>query len=117
MGISPEQAAEFAQEQGADAVALNCGTGMDMEAAAKIVPLYRSACSLFTMVQPNAGLPVLEKMKAVYKQSPEQMVQALPEVLHAGANIIGSCCGSTAEHTRAIWAIVDRFNAQAGQAV
>lgn len=110
MGIAPEQAAEFAQEQGADAVALNCGTGMDMEAAARIVPLYRSVSNLFTMVQPNAGLPVLEKMKAVYKQTPEQMVQALPAVLEAGANIIGSCCGSTPEHTRAIREIVDRFN-------
>jgi 5-methyltetrahydrofolate--homocysteine methyltransferase len=65
------------------------------------------------MVQPNAGLPVLEKMKAVYKQTPEQMVQALPAVLEAGANIIGSCCGSTPEHTRAIRAMVDRFNARA----
>jgi 5-methyltetrahydrofolate--homocysteine methyltransferase len=113
MGLSPEQAAEFAQEQGADAVALNCGTGMDMEAAAAIVRLYRSSCPLFTMAQPNAGLPVLENLKAVYKQSPEEMVQALPEVLAAGANIIGSCCGSTPEHTRAIREIVDRFNSAA----
>jgi 5-methyltetrahydrofolate--homocysteine methyltransferase len=115
MGVSPEQAAAFAQEQGADAVALNCGTGMDMEAAARIVALYRAASHLFTMAQPNAGLPVMENMKAVYKQSPEQMVRALPEVLRAGANIIGSCCGSTPEHTRAIRAVVDRFNATAGQ--
>ena len=110
MGISPEQAAEFAQEQGADMVALNCGAGLDMAAAAKIVRLYWSSSRLFTMAQPNAGLPVLENSKAVYKQTPEQMAQALPEVLEAGANIIGSCCGSTPEHTRAIRVIVDRFN-------
>ena len=30
MGIDPERAAEFMEEQGADIVALNCGTGMDM---------------------------------------------------------------------------------------
>ncbi len=113
MGVSPEHAAAFAREQGADAVALNCGTGMDMEAAAKVMRLYRSCSDLFTMAQPNAGLPVLENSKAVYKQSPEQMVGALPEALEAGANIIGSCCGSTPEHTRAIRAVVDRFNAGA----
>jgi len=112
MGISPEQAAAFAQEHGADAVALNCGTGLDMEAAARIVSLYRSSCKLFTMAQPNAGLPVLEHKKAVYKQTPAQMAQAVPEVLAAGANIIGSCCGSTPEHTRAIRAVVDAFNAK-----
>jgi 5-methyltetrahydrofolate--homocysteine methyltransferase len=110
MGISPEQAAEFAQEKGADVIALNCGTGMDMEAAAAIVPMYRSVCDLFTMVQPNAGLPVLENLKAVYKQTPEQMVEKLPELLATGANIIGSCCGSTPAHTRAIRDVVDRFN-------
>ena len=33
MGVDPEQAAEFMQEHGADIVALNCGTGMDMERA------------------------------------------------------------------------------------
>jgi 5-methyltetrahydrofolate--homocysteine methyltransferase len=110
MGISAEQAAEYAQEKGADVVALNCGTGMDMGAACEIVSAYRSIGNLFTMAQPNAGLPVLENFKAVYKQSPEEMVQRLPELLKAGANIIGSCCGSTPDHTRAIRKIVDEFN-------
>jgi 5-methyltetrahydrofolate--homocysteine methyltransferase len=113
MGIPPEQAAEFAVENGADIIALNCGTGMDMAAAAEIVKAYRSVCDLFTMAQPNAGLPVLEKMKAVYKQTPEEMVMSLPATLEAGVNIIGSCCGSTPDHTRAIRAVVDKFNSLA----
>ena len=113
MGVPPEPAAEFAQQSGADVVALNCGTGMDMEAAAGIISAYRSTCSLFTMAQPNAGLPVLEKLKAVYKQTPEQMVQKLPDLLAAGANIVGSCCGSTPDHTRAIRRVVDQFNQSA----
>ena len=33
MGIDPERAAAFMQENGADIVALNCGTGMDMARA------------------------------------------------------------------------------------
>ncbi len=109
MGISPGQAAEFAQKQGADIVALNCGTGMDMKAAAQLIPLYRGACTLFTMAQPNAGLPVLENLQAVYKQTPAQMVADLPLLLAAGVNIVGSCCGSTPEHTRAIRATVDAW--------
>jgi 5-methyltetrahydrofolate--homocysteine methyltransferase len=112
MGVSPEEAAKFAQEEGADCVALNCGTGIDMEAAARIVPLYRSSCDLFTMVQPNAGMPVMENLKLIYKQTPALMVAALPQVMEAGANIIGSCCGSTPDHTRAISAVVERFNSQ-----
>ncbi|HUL53301.1 MAG TPA: homocysteine S-methyltransferase family protein, partial [Opitutaceae bacterium] len=84
MGVAPEQAAEFAAAQGADIVALNCGTGMDMAGAAKVARIYREHCALPTMVQPNAGQPVLENMKAVYKQLPADMARAVPEVLQAG---------------------------------
>jgi 5-methyltetrahydrofolate--homocysteine methyltransferase len=109
MGVSPEQAAEFVQENGANIVALNCGTGMDMTGAATVTRLYREHAALPVMVQPNAGLPVLENLKAVYKQLPEDTAQAVPEVLAAGAAIVGSCCGSTPEHTRAIRRRVDAF--------
>lgn len=109
MGVSPEQAAEFVEENGAQIVALNCGTGMDMTGAAVVTRLYREHSSLPVMVQPNAGLPVLENLKAVYKQLPEDTARAVPEVLAAGAAIVGSCCGSTPEHTRAIRGRVDAF--------
>jgi len=74
------------------------------------VRIYRDNCTLPAMAQPNAGLPVLERGKAVYKQTPAEMAAGVPEVLAAGANIIGSCCGSTPEHTRAIRQVVDEFN-------
>jgi 5-methyltetrahydrofolate--homocysteine methyltransferase len=111
MGVAPEQAAEFVEARGAHIIALNCGTGMDMPGAAKVVRLYRESCKLPVMVQPNAGLPVLENLKAVYKQPPEETARAIPDVLDAGANIVGSCCGSTPEHTRFIRQTVDLFNA------
>jgi 5-methyltetrahydrofolate--homocysteine methyltransferase len=110
MGVSPEQAAEFVEEKGAHIIALNCGTGMDMTGAAIVTRLYRAHSRLPVMVQPNAGLPVLENLKAVYKQSPEDTARAVPEVIEAGAAIIGSCCGSTPEHTRAIRDKAQTFN-------
>jgi 5-methyltetrahydrofolate--homocysteine methyltransferase len=110
MGVTPEKAAEFVSEHGADIVALNCGTGMDMYGAALVAKQYRQSCQLPVMVQPNAGLPVLENMKAVYKQLPPDMAKAVPDAIEAGANIIGSCCGSTPDHTRAIRQVVDKFN-------
>lgn len=116
MGVAPEQAAEFVEARDAHIIALNCGTGMDMPGAAKVVRLYRESCKLPAMVQPNAGLPILENLKAVYKQPPEETARAVPDVLAAGANIVGSCCGSTPEHTRAIRAAVEQFN-QAHQLV
>lgn len=110
MGERPESAAAFVEERGAHIVALNCGTGMDMVGAAKVARQYRASCNLPVMVQPNAGMPVLENMKAVYKQLPADMALGVPAALEAGANIIGSCCGSTPEHTRAICEVVAAFN-------
>jgi len=110
MGVQPAQAAEFVEERGANVVALNCGTGMDMVGAAKVAAIYREHCRLPVMVQPNAGLPVLEKGKVVYKQSPADMAGHVADALVAGANIIGSCCGSTPDHTRAIHEVVAVFN-------
>jgi 5-methyltetrahydrofolate--homocysteine methyltransferase len=110
MGVFPERAAMFAEDQGAHVVALNCGTGMDMPGAAVVAAIYKKSCKLPIMVQPNAGLPVLEGGKAVYKQLPADMALGVPEVLAAGADIIGSCCGSTAEHTRAIAKVVGEYN-------
>jgi 5-methyltetrahydrofolate--homocysteine methyltransferase len=110
MGVAPEQAAEFVQARGAHIIALNCGTGMDMHGAAMVGRAYRESCALPIMVQPNAGLPVLENLKAVYKQLPADMAKDVPEVLVTGVGIIGSCCGSTPDHTRAIREVVDGFN-------
>jgi 5-methyltetrahydrofolate--homocysteine methyltransferase len=62
------------------------------------------------MAQPNAGVPVLESGRAVYKQAPADMARGVPDVLAAGVNIVGSCCGSTPEHTRAIRQVVEQFN-------
>ncbi len=109
MGVGPEKAAEFMEKNGANIVALNCGTGMDMEHALAAVVRYKSATSLPVMVQPNAGKPKLVNMRVVYDETPEQMVTGLMPLLEAGANIVGTCCGSTPEHTRAFRKVMDEF--------
>jgi 5-methyltetrahydrofolate--homocysteine methyltransferase len=59
------------------------------------------------MVQPNAGQPVLENMKVVYKETPEEMGAGLPALLDAGPRIVGGCCGSTPAHIRRFREILD----------
>jgi 5-methyltetrahydrofolate--homocysteine methyltransferase len=109
MGIDPERAAEFMEEHGAHIVALNCGTGMEMERARMAVGRYKSVTSLPVMVQPNAGKPRLENMKVIYDESPEQMVKGLPALLETGVNIVGACCGSSPDHIRAFRPIMDAY--------
>jgi 5-methyltetrahydrofolate--homocysteine methyltransferase len=108
MGTSPEQAAEFMAEAGVDVLALNCGTGIDMRLAADTARRYRSVSGLPIMAQPNAGLPVLENLKVVYKETPEEMAEGLPALVEAGARIVGGCCGSTPAHIRKFREVLDR---------
>jgi 5-methyltetrahydrofolate--homocysteine methyltransferase len=109
MGIDPERAAEFMQERGADIIALNCGTGMDMTRARTAVERYKQASDLPVMVQPNAGQPKLVNMKVVYDETPEQMVKGVVPLLEIGANIIGACCGSTPDHIRLFRKAIDQY--------
>ena len=113
MGIDPERAATFMEEHEADIVALNCGTGMDMERARQAVLRYRKVTDLPVMVQPNAGVPKLVQMKVVYDETPEQMAVGVAPLLEAGANLIGACCGSTPEHIRAFREELSKYENQA----
>jgi 5-methyltetrahydrofolate--homocysteine methyltransferase len=107
MGVDPERAAEFMEEHGVDIVALNCGTGMDMERARQAVERYRRTTDLPVMAQPNAGQPKLVNMKVVYDETPDQMVRGVGPLLDVGVNIIGACCGSTPDHIRAFRRVMD----------
>jgi 5-methyltetrahydrofolate--homocysteine methyltransferase len=108
MGVDPERAAGFMEENGAHIVALNCGTGMDMERACQAVYRYKQVTHLPVMVQPNAGQPKLVNMKVVYDETPEQMAAGVTPLLDAGANILGACCGSTPAHIRAFRIAMDQ---------
>jgi 5-methyltetrahydrofolate--homocysteine methyltransferase len=109
MGIDPERAAEFMEQAGADVIALNCGTRMDMPRAKQAVERYRSVSSLPVMAQPNAGQPKLINQKVVYDESPDEMADGVVPLLRSGANIIGACCGSTPAHIRAIRNTIDSY--------
>jgi len=108
MGVTPEKAAEFMQASGAHVAATNCGAGVDIEWMARILTRYRKACNLPLMAMPNAGKPVLEEGRFVYKQPPEEMAAGVKGLLDAGARIVGACCGSTAAHIALFRAVLDR---------
>ena len=109
MGIDPERAAEFMAENGADIVALNCGTGMDMDRARDAIQRYKAVTGLPVMAQPNAGQPKLINMKVVYDQTPAQMCEGVVPMLESGVNILGACCGSTPDHIRAFRQSMDAY--------
>ena len=101
MGATPADAAKAAFESGADIVGANCGNGIDN--MIEITRQIREALpDTPIMIQANAGKPVLENGKTVFKETPEDMAARVPELVAAGASIIGGCCGTTPDHIRAI---------------
>jgi 5-methyltetrahydrofolate--homocysteine methyltransferase len=112
MGVSPEDAARFMTDAGADVLGLNCGKGIDFAWSATAVRRYLSVSDLPTMAQPNAGLPVLENMKVVYRQGPEEMAAMLPDLLASGVRVVGGCCGTTPDHIRRFRSVVDSWSSR-----
>lgn len=93
-GTDPETAAVVLEAVGADAVGINCGLGP--EQTYPLLCRMAAATSLPLIVQPNAGMPTLDRQgNTVYPLTPEQMGDWAVRFREAGAQIIGSCCGST----------------------
>jgi 5-methyltetrahydrofolate--homocysteine methyltransferase len=105
MGTKPERAAREAVDAGADIIGANCGNGIanmieitkQMRAAAPGTPI---------LIHANAGAPEVENGKTVFKETPEYMASRVNELIDAGANIIGGCCGTTPAHIAAIARVV-----------
>ncbi len=101
MGVDPGKAAEACVEAGADIIGANCGNGIvNMIEIAKM--MRAAAPNTPILVHANAGMPVLENGKTVFKDTPEDMASHVKELIAAGANIIGGCCGTTPAHIAAM---------------
>ncbi len=102
MGVSPEQAAKAAVDEGADIVGANCGTHMTAADFERVTAAFRQTTDRPIMIQSNAGSPELVDGRAVYRLSPEAFADGMKGVTAAGANIVGGCCGTTPAHIAAL---------------
>ena len=109
MGTDPDEAAAFLEAAGADVLGLNCGTNIDMARALAAVQRYRECSALPIMAQPNAGQPVLQNLKVIYNQAPEEMAAQAGDMLEAGVAILGACCGSTPAHIAGLRGRMNQF--------
>lgn len=95
MGVSPEQAAEGLSEAGADILGCNCGIGIDNYI--KVAAKYRAVTDKPIWVKANAGMPEIKDGKAVYTMQPDVFAEKVKDLVAAGANIVGGCCGTSPE--------------------
>ena len=100
MGTPPDAAAVVLSSFGARLVGTNCGTGpQDMLDAVRAMAGVTS-CGL--SAQPNAGLPRFVEGRLMYLSTPEYVADFARQFVEAGATLVGGCCGTTPDHTRAI---------------
>ena len=101
MGVSPVDAAHAMIEAGADIIGTNCGNGI--ERMVEIVKEMREvAPDTPILVHANAGLPQIVDGVDVFPETPEDMARQVGDLVSAGANIIGGCCGTSPAHIKAM---------------
>jgi methionine synthase I (cobalamin-dependent) len=100
MGVTPGQAAKALVDAGADMVGCNCGIGI--ENYIKVTALLRAATDKPVWVKANAGFPEVDGGKIVYRMTPDEFASKAKELVKAGANIVGGCCGTGPDFIRAL---------------
>lgn len=95
-GGSLEAAVAVLEGLGVDALGLNCGLGPRQMLG--LTQRLAQLSSLPLIVNPNAGLPIQREGKTCYDVGPEEFGELMAEIVKAGAQAVGGCCGTTPEH-------------------
>jgi methionine synthase / methylenetetrahydrofolate reductase(NADPH) len=103
-GLEVEQAALELAAAGADGIGANCGAGtleisrnIGRMASVSVLPIAAYA---------NSGFPEYIDGRYIYRTTPAYFASMGKEMVLAGANLVGGCCGTTPEHIRALAAAV-----------
>jgi homocysteine S-methyltransferase len=98
-GLGPAEIADRLIAAGADVVGGNCGIGP--------AELYQVVTNMVgrgkpVIAQPNAGLPASVEGRTLYVANPEHFGVFARRMLKSGVRLVGGCCGTTPDHTRAM---------------
>jgi len=100
-GTTPETAVIALEAAGVDAIGVNCGVG-PRACLDALDAMPRDPGSAPRSIMPNAGLPQRLEGRFVYAAEPDYFADMVPNLLEAGATIIGGCCGTTPAHVAAM---------------
>lgn len=109
MGTSVSESIAALENSGADIVGSNCGQG-----SGNMLEIAREFCRhshVPVAIQSNAGFPSATNGNVTYPESPDFMAARAAEMIQAGVQIVGGCCGTTPDHIRAIKKILGRRRA------
>ncbi len=110
-GSTPDVFAQRLEEWGADVIGCNCSVGP--VAMLDAIEQVRAATDLPLAAQPNAGIPRSVEGRNIYLCSPEYMASYAKKFVAVGVRLVGGCCGTTPDHTRAMKAVLRAGEAKA----
>ncbi len=103
-GATPEVVARHLIGRGVDGLGVNCSTGP--LAVTRVVERFAlvldGADRPFVTAVPNAGFPENRGARLYYPATPQYFAESAVTLVHAGAGVIGGCCGTTPDHVRAM---------------
>ena len=92
-----------------EVIGFNCGGGLSE--GEELTRQFLKYAHLPVLVQPNAGIPVVQKGRTVFLVQPEQFAESQIRNRKAGALILGGCCGTTPDHIMALVKAVEPLGA------
>ena len=115
LGHTPSEVVRTLRGLPVQVIGANCSVGSStlFDVLEQMLP---EAGGLPVAIQPNAGLPSRVGERLIYISSPQYMAEYAARMIAAGARMVGGCCGTNAEHIRAMREVVDRHAPRSGAA-
>jgi methionine synthase / methylenetetrahydrofolate reductase(NADPH) len=114
-GSTPEEVAIHLRRLGVAAIGANCSVGPQrlLPVAGRMARLLAEEGEegLAVSCMPNAGWPSHVAGRVIYPSSPEYFAAFARSAVEAGVRIVGGCCGTTPQHTAAMRAALDTWEA------
>ena len=99
MGDTPEAIALLFESLGAKGVGVNCS---HPEVVVEVLRRMARVVQIPLIAKPNAGDVKIENGVVHHTMSEAKLARYVPQMVRAGANMVGGCCGTTPAFIRAI---------------
>lgn len=107
-GSTPQEVVNALLGHGVEVIGANCSVGPRrvLDVLGEMREFVPADLPLSGM--PNAGWPMQVGDRVIYPSAPEYFAGYVDEAIAVGARLVGGCCGTTPEHTRAMREALDR---------
>lgn len=105
-GVGPAEAAHALAALGVEVAGVNCSLG-PARILEFLAEMHAAEPGLRLSAMPNAGLPFRAGERMVYPSAPHYFAERVPQLIAAGACLVGGCCGTTPAHVQAMRVAVE----------